>query len=63
MSQLFNLAELPSPPERSDDRTRTRAMHALARLKQFRAGRITLEKADIRRDLDIVFQFVEQVTA
>ena len=42
---------------------RSAAMNALARLKQFREGRIQLTKTEINRDLDSVFQFVEQVTA
>lgn len=61
MSQLFDHESIQRPSAARDNRTA--AMHALARLKQFRAGRIDLPKAEINRDLDIVFSFVEQVTA
>lgn len=59
MSQLFN----PDQIERPRDDRRTAVMHALSRLKQFRAGRIDLTRDEINRDLNSVFAFVEQVTS
>jgi hypothetical protein len=42
---------------------RSAAMQALSRLKRFRAGEIKYPDSEISRDIDVVFQFVEQVTA
>lgn len=42
---------------------RSAVMQALARLKRFRAGEIAYPDAEISRDIDVVFRFVEQVTA
>lgn len=69
MTQLFSPESLELSPGASKGdwimrgSMRDAAMHALARLKRFRAGAITLTKTEINRDLDAVFQFVEQVTA
>jgi hypothetical protein len=66
MSQLFNPDSLPPVPMPAVTVRRdlqSAAMHSLARLKRFRAGAIPLTKDEINRDLNAVFQFVEQVTS
>lgn len=63
MKSLFDQpSDCPTIPPVAVNQNVRPVQNALALLKDFRAGRIEPPAADISRALDVVFQFVEQVT-